>query len=261
MNRPQSDSESAPATTEHVIDVALVSFAEKGFADTKLESIASESGMTKRMIHYHFGDKRGLYLQALARAVQLLRPVQEKLEPSSSVPVDGVQQAVEALFDQVIEHPEVCRLIVMENLFRWADLGQVSPLADQSSVILSLDRLLMLGQDAGAFRPGISALDVYTIIASMCSFRISNRDTFVNLYSTDLGDASNTDGMKKLTVDTVLSFLTSNMSSTGVSYLKPDNPSTLHDHAEETSMSSGIYSDEPITDGDIMGSLSDIFED
>ncbi|AZA14127.1 TetR/AcrR family transcriptional regulator [Corynebacterium choanae] len=243
MNRPLPDSDPLQVTPEDVVDIALVRFADRGFADTKLESIAQESGMTKRMIHYHFGDKRGLYLRTLMRAFQLLRPTEDALEIESAVPVDGIQQAVEALYDTVVNHPDACRLVVMESLHKWAELEGLSPLTDHSRVILALDRLLMLGQDAGAFRPGISALDVYTIILSLCTARIAIRDTYINLYSTNLSTEDNTAGLRALVVDTVLSFLTSNMHSSRVSYLVSDSPNPLHGSAASSSASVGIYDD------------------
>ena len=54
---------------DSVVDVAIKHFSRSGFAETKLETIAQESGMSKRMIHYHFGDKRGLYVAALRHAL------------------------------------------------------------------------------------------------------------------------------------------------------------------------------------------------
>lgn len=246
MTRPQIDPDSSPATTDQVIDVALESFARYGYHDTKLETIATQSRMTKRMIHYHFGDKQGLYVQALLRAVHVLRPASSDLELGSSVPVDGVRQIVEVLYRQMVAHPSACQLVLMENLFHNARLDTASPITDQSNVLLALDRLLMLGQDAGAFRPGISALDVYTIITSMCAFRISNRDTFLNLNGVDLHGEANTQGLRRLVVDTVLSFLTSNMSSSGVSYLTAEvaSRSPLGDGDSD--------SDDIYGDGDLM---------
>ena len=52
-------------SVEHVIDVAIAQFSEHGYADTKLETVSKLSGMSKRMIHYYFGDKKGLYLSLI----------------------------------------------------------------------------------------------------------------------------------------------------------------------------------------------------
>ena len=47
---------SANVTVEEVIAVAITQFSTDGFDGTKLEDISRASGMSKRMIHYHFGD-------------------------------------------------------------------------------------------------------------------------------------------------------------------------------------------------------------
>ena len=74
MNAPLTDTEAGIVTTDRVVEVALHSFATHGFDETRLEAIAQESGMSKRMIHYHFGDKKGLYLQTFYLAIAQLRP-------------------------------------------------------------------------------------------------------------------------------------------------------------------------------------------
>ena len=48
--------------------------------------------MSKRMIHYHFGDKKGLYQRCLVLAIKQLRPTITEMELDSEVPVDGVQK-------------------------------------------------------------------------------------------------------------------------------------------------------------------------
>lgn len=233
-----------PVTTDRVVEIALRIFAHQGFEDTRLESISQESGMSKRMIHYHFGDKKGLYLRALRLAISQLRPDARELELDSSVPVDGVRKVVEVIYRQMSTHPDAVRLVLLENLFEHAGISNTNPIADQSSVLLQMDKLLMMGQDAGAFRPGISALDVYTIISSMCIFRISSRGMFVNLYHMDMHKEDNVAGMQRLVVDTVLAFLTSNMANTGgMSYLTPESAMNFSDE-ENDGAAANIYDEE-----------------
>lgn len=213
----RTDSESA---TAHVLDVAIRHFSTLGYQDAKLDEIAKEADLSKRMLHYHFGDKKSLYHRSLQAAVAQLRPTYEELELESAVPVEGVIKIVKAVFSRYVQHPESVRLIAMENLHQYTATMELPPLADRSAILLQLDKLLMLGQDAGAFRPGISALDVFTIIASLSVFRINSRSTTYNLYGADLMDAKNTEGMERLVVDTVLAFLTSHIKgSKDVAYI------------------------------------------
>ncbi|MDU0479399.1 TetR family transcriptional regulator [Staphylococcus chromogenes] len=209
-------------STAKVVEIALHRFSLDGFDETRLEPIAQESGMSKRMIHYHFGDKKGLYQEALKLAIKQLRPEPQDMELESTVPVEGVRKVVEVIFQQIMTHPHAVRLLVLENLFSHGGLTENSPLADQSAVLLQMDKLLMMGQDAGAFRPGISAIDVYSIITSLCFHRTVYHATFSNLYNIDLLDDVNLEGNRRLVVDTVLAFLTSNLNASHeVSYLQP----------------------------------------
>ncbi|APT85262.1 TetR family transcriptional regulator [Corynebacterium aquilae DSM 44791] len=214
------DVDQGTVTVEKVVAIALDCFATGGFDDTRLESIAQRSGMSKRMIHYHFGDKRGLYVKALQLAIARLRPDPSEMALETEVPVEAMGKIVNAIYDCMVEEENSVRLVTMENLFGQADMLRGAPLADQSSVVLQMERILMMGQDAGAFRPGIAAVDVYAIVASLCMFRVTNRATFANLYGTDMTDEENLDGMRRLVRDAVLAFLTSNMRNTGgMSYL------------------------------------------
>lgn len=210
----------AAQATSDVIDVALHIFATHGFEDTRLDQIAHESGMSKRMIHYHFTDKRGLYIRALQRAIELTRPSPFELACESPVPADGIRHIVSVLYDTVQANPEAARMIVMENVDANIDLGKVM-LADQSQVLLNIERMLMVGHDAGAFRPGVTAIDLYEIIISQCLFQVAGGRTFKNLYGIDFDHPDNQAGRKRLLEETVLAFLTSQLPTTGLGYLKP----------------------------------------
>lgn len=227
-------------TPEHVIEVALAMFAQNGFNDTRLEQIAKASGMSKRMIHYHFGDKQGLYHLALGQAIALLRPEAEEMELDSTVPVEGVRKVVDAIHRQYLAHPEAMRIIVQENLHRHADFAELPPLDDEVSIILHLDKLMMMGQDAGAFRPGISAEDVFTLISALSSYSATHSPVIDHVFRMDLNSPENEERMHLMLVDTVLAFLTSNIPHTGQdSYLILQPPSD-----SATSPVPGIYDSE-----------------
>lgn len=230
------------ATPEEVVATALTFFAEDGFSETKLEKIAKASGMSKRMIHYHFGDKKGLYIKAVSYALRLLRPEAEAMQLDSAVPVDGVRKIVEALYTCITKHPEAVRLLLMENLHSQDSVDSTAAYSDESNVLLNLDKLLMLGQDAGAFRPGIAAEDVLVLISSLGYYRLSNQLVMDHLFDVDLSSEANIEGMRRLVVDTVLAFLTSNLpNSEASSYLSTNESSTKPKDAEEYSFDTDLF--------------------
>ncbi|QGU05285.1 TetR/AcrR family transcriptional regulator [Corynebacterium comes] len=211
------------STVAGVVGVAIEQFSELGFLETRLDTIAKISGISKRMIHYHFGDKKGLYHRCLIEAINRITPAGEELITDSTVPVEGVTRLIDAVYLRMTNHPESIRLLAMESLHRVLNVPELANLHSQSEVSLHLDRLLMLGQDAGAFRPGIGAEDLFYLIGSLAFYRVTNRDMMANLFDMDTTGATNTDGIHRLAVDSVLSFLTANIpDSAHDSYLVPD---------------------------------------
>lgn len=235
-----NDHVDAPAnvTVEEVIGIAIAQFAADGYDGTKIENISRESGMSKRMIHYHFGDKKGLYLQSLEAALDKLQPPFDQLVIDSAVPVEGMRKLVDSLFELFMKNQDALRMIVEENSHPVIDAAEHPAIADLSGVMLHLNRLLMLGQDSGAFRPGISANDLYLLITSMTLLPVTTQNIAQNLFSVDLSSPDNVRGLHRLIVDMVLAFLTSNIPDSGhQSYLEEDMSES------KTDSSASIYDD------------------
>lgn len=48
-------------TRKKLIEVARLAFAEYGYADTSMDKLTAEAGLTRGALYHHFGDKRGLF--------------------------------------------------------------------------------------------------------------------------------------------------------------------------------------------------------
>ena len=216
-----ADAVSGIPSPDAVVRAAVAAFSSKGYAGVTVETLAKRTGMTKRMIHYHFGDKRGLYLAALRHAVDCLAPPEDVLNRSYAVPVEGMRRFVDALYHAFLDNPEAVRLVLRENLDPAVEGEDAAQFTDVRDITLHAERLLLAGQDAGAFRPGITAVDLLTLISSLCFFRVSNAATAQHLSRVDMESRRNVDGMRRMVIDTVLAFLTSNISYSGYeSYLE-----------------------------------------
>ncbi len=227
----------ARAEVDSVINTALTLFAADGFAATKLDTVAQASGVSKRAIRQHFSGKKGLYLAALMRAAERLSPPQEVLERSYAVPVEGMRRFVDSVFHRFLEHPEAVKLLHRENLDPVLDIEEPSEGKRNNAVVLHVERLLMLGQDAGAFRPGICAEDVLVLVISLCEVQVAHARTLYSVTSIDFADRRNIDGMRRLVIDAALSFLTSNIAPSGYdSYL-----ASHHQAVQPTQPSAQVY--------------------
>ncbi|MEH0147340.1 TetR/AcrR family transcriptional regulator [Corynebacterium sp. Q4381] len=211
---------SAEPSPEEAVAVALAMFARDGYEGTKLDAVARACGVSKRMLHYHFGNKAGLYQRALSLAMERVAPPERLISRNYAVPVEGMRRFVDATFHSFRDHPECVRLLLRENLDPTTDVDDSGSDAREHSVLLHLERILMQGQDAGAFRPGISADDVLALTVSLCEFQVAHTATAYTVSRIKVDDPRNVEGLRRLVIDTVLAFLTSHIPHSGYdSYL------------------------------------------
>jgi len=105
------------ATKERLLDAATEEFASHGIAGARVDRIATAAQANKQLIYAYFGSKEQLFDAVLARSCGPL--VQEVTFDS-----DDLAGYVGRLFDYIIEHPEVVRLVL------WAGLERPTAVAD-----------------------------------------------------------------------------------------------------------------------------------
>jgi AcrR family transcriptional regulator len=153
MGRPAISS-IAVATTERVLDAALVEFAGRGFDGARLADIAAAAGITRPSLLYHFDSKERLYAATLGRAATTLSEMILGAIGAQGSFRDRVHFLVEGFLDFAKTHPDVCRLmlrtVVTEDQpeTRRLYLEQVGPLIDDVMRFFADDG------DAG-LRPGL----------------------------------------------------------------------------------------------------------
>lgn len=217
-----------------ILDTAIPELVRAGLdADTR--AIAVGAGLSPA--HTLLKDTTVLYDEALRYALRLLWPRPEDLDVERLVPAEAVRSLVRTAYRRHRAHPDAVRLIVTENISGRGHLEGRIDVLETSPVVLQIDRVLMRGQDFGAFRPGISAEDVYVLITSLCCFPASQGSMFHLLYGTDMDHSATVEGLENLACDAVLSFLTTSMPTTqGSSYTHAVPTSTT-----PSSVSASLY--------------------
>jgi AcrR family transcriptional regulator len=100
-----------------ILDAALRTFASRGYDGAAMDEIAAAAGISKAVVYDHVESKRELY-------TELLEEIRRDLERAVEVALDGgdppeagesrVRAGVGAFFQYVEEHPEACRLLLLE---------------------------------------------------------------------------------------------------------------------------------------------------
>jgi len=92
-------------------------FARRDFTATSVREIAAAARVNPAMIHYHFGDKDGLYRAMLQDTLgPVLQKIQELMDRSNRDSQASIHDALEAMMTMLAREPWVARLIVREVL-------------------------------------------------------------------------------------------------------------------------------------------------
>src|SRR3954452_20636441 len=165
-------------TRAEILDVATEHFAEHGYSGARVDEIAEQTRTTKRMLYYYFGSKEGLYTEVLERAYAQIRAAEQEVDVEHLEPVAAIRRLAELTFDHHEAHPEVIRLVSIENIHRAEHMRASGRFADRNPPPLDrLARILERGRAQGLFTRAVEPIDLHMIISSFCVFRVANRHT------------------------------------------------------------------------------------
>src|SRR5215470_155811 len=97
-------------TRAEILASAERHFATRGYEATRLEDIATEVGIRRAAIFYHFGDKQELYAAVLDNIFGGWPDVL----PSAGSVAERLEASLRAWIDYIARRPSVARLILRE---------------------------------------------------------------------------------------------------------------------------------------------------
>src|SRR5829696_161557 len=100
-----------------ILDAALRAFASHGYDGAAMDDIAAAAGVSKAVVYDHVASKRDLYMQLLDTIRLDLEAVVEQALDAGDPPGAGeprVRAGVGAFFQFVEQHPQACRLLLLE---------------------------------------------------------------------------------------------------------------------------------------------------
>jgi AcrR family transcriptional regulator len=198
----------AARTRSEILDVATAEFAARGYHGARVDDIASLTRTTKRMIYYHFGGKKQLYIAVLDRAYARIRSAERKVSVDDLDPVTALRRIAEVTFDHHESHPDFIRLVSIENIHNAEHVKELVTLVDLSGPVISLlDDILKRGCAEGLFRTDVDAVDVHMAISAYCFFRVANRHTFGAIFGRDLLEPAQRDKYRTMCGDMIVRFL------------------------------------------------------
>jgi TetR/AcrR family transcriptional regulator, upper aerobic nicotinate degradation pathway regulator len=192
-----------------ILAAATAEFAEHSYSGARIDRISKRAKTVDRMLYYYFGSKERLYQVVLEKGYADLIAAQRNFSFEAVDPVQGMRDLVRQSWRHYLNHPQLVRLLVTENLLRAKYLrksatikGTVMPLIERANA------LLRTGQEAGLFRRDADAHRVLMTVMSLGFFYLSNQFTTGYWLGVDLMDPEHLQAWEAHICDVVLDHLT-----------------------------------------------------
>lgn len=112
---PLSRTRDAQATRAAILDAAEGLFAEHGFDATPLAQVARSAGVTKSLIHHHFGSKEQLWQAVADRRFEAYGRRQGEILARRDLDVSSYEESIREFFRFLSGNPEFVRLHAWAN--------------------------------------------------------------------------------------------------------------------------------------------------
>ncbi|WP_313043683.1 TetR/AcrR family transcriptional regulator [Acinetobacter sp.] len=160
------------ATRKKLIEVARRTFAEYGYADTSMDKLTADAGLTRGALYHHFGDKRGLFAAVVDQIdSEMASSAQQHLEQPEDL-WEGLMLEGQAYIENAL-NPEFQRIVLRDGP---AVLGDPAHWPSQNKCLqstrecveqlLAADRIKAVNSEAAAIFLNGAAMNAALWVAS-----------------------------------------------------------------------------------------------
>jgi TetR/AcrR family transcriptional regulator len=178
MSEPRRGREhNAKGTREAILNAAEAVFAEHGFDGARFDAIAQASGYNKSLIGQYFGDKLGLYTEVNKRIDRDMSELEARiltpLLADETIASDAhrfrtfLETAIGALFDYLLEHPRLIRIILWEQAEGWQTYAKIFSQFETENID-QLRTLFSKARSAGLLRSDFDPLIQLVLAEQLC---------------------------------------------------------------------------------------------
>jgi AcrR family transcriptional regulator len=179
---------------ESLLRAAAALTQRRSIGEVSLREVAREARVAPAMVHYYFGDKRGLHEAMLERALgMVLARVRTVAERAESEADDRIGRLIETITRTFLEEPWIPALVVREVLSEGGRL-QERFVRDYASLVAPLVRGIVQQEiDRGRFRADLDPTLAFLSLLGMTAFPFIARPIAERVlglqYDATLGDA------------------------------------------------------------------------
>jgi len=197
MHASQVQRRDAEATRAAILDAAQKLFLEKGFGQVSTSELAEAAGVTKSLIHHHFGSKHELWSEVHERMFAAYCDVQEQMLLQAKDPTaELLRDSLAAYFEFSSKHRDMSRSLA------WTALEREHLVNDRERALNALGvAKIREGQEKGRLRadvdPRMVLCTFFALVEHWSLFR-ERMTKAMGLPAGDEGDARYLDTILKV---------------------------------------------------------------
>ena len=190
-----------------ILAAAEQQFAEKGFYGARVDEIAEQANINKRMIYEYFGNKEDLYKKVLYIVYKRMEAAELELEEQRLQGVDLIRSIISMYFDFLQNNLSFVNILMWENLNKGSYLQQMPAGDVERPTIQYFMQEIRRGKEKGIFREEIDEQQTVLSLIVVCFSNFSNRFTLSKLFAQDLSDDKLLQIRKRHTIDIMLAYM------------------------------------------------------
>jgi len=134
--------EDAEKTRQTILAAALELISTKGLANTSLDNIASQAGVTRGAIYWHFKNKTDLFEVILDEWLKPTYQLSDEWLTQATPSLDNLKRYMVTWLSQIESNPDLTRLFDI-LFFKVELIGEVKALIDQANVKADQDAVAL----------------------------------------------------------------------------------------------------------------------
>ena len=174
-----------------MITAAIREFAAAGYLAASTNHIVEAAHVSKGLLFHYFGDKKGLYVEAVQTCItEVMRRFDERLGPTSPDLFERLRQYTLAKWSLIEEDPTTFAFLQEAMTNPPAELHDVL-LVSTAEITASTYQRLFQGIDTSAFRPGVTVEQAMRLLSWTFDGLGKQYTTFLRRQPLDLASVQN----------------------------------------------------------------------
>lgn len=168
-----------------ILNSATKIFAEKGLDGSRIDEIAEDAGINKRMLYHYYGSKEDLYTEVLRFNYDKIYTMSKNAFVLADDPKENVTRAIRAYFYFLANNEAFVRLISWEALNGGRFAKKVIPQFFEL-VELEFDGIIKDGIKRKFIRPDIDIRQVILSVQALCLVYFNRREIVQPLWQENM---------------------------------------------------------------------------